>query len=416
MLKVPHLHLPNWSNIAKELLLTFVGTTLSIVLTFGTALYLDKKQQRADGRQTAMMLIHDMENSAEKFEQYAQKEEERYKATQYVIENSDHLDAISSDTLREAYFYITQYTRTALYQYDDANEKLYLSEQDVWKNIDNASFLDVAQRFFYWRRTCYETLNADDDFRKPISYDELIDYCNSSANIGFSYVKFLTPRIKRPEVTSYINGFHARVRELTSNATTMREFAKRCKFLMDISDDELASYLQHRKHGGHALKKRKLIGQWTARDDMNTTNLTEFKIDNTMQTTAIQHVAHPYYLGRVDISFTSSGTWQIKGDSLIMWVSNYYEYSIDSTHIHILPDKQQEVRELFAKWENLLQEEQAKCSPDSIERDAWAAFMDASGRKIEAWRTNAPDPSSSSSSSSSDSSSPSESIFYLIKK
>ena len=408
-----HFRIPNWSGIAKELLLTFVGTTLSIVLTFGTALYLDKKQQRADGRQTAMMLIHDMENSAEKFEQYAKKEEEYYKATQYVIEHSDHLNAISTDTLREAYFYITQYTRTPLYQYDDANEKLYLSEQDVWKNIDNATFLDVSQRFFYWRRTCYMTLNTDDEFRKPVSYDELMDYCNETQDLGFNYVKFLTPRLKWPEVTNYINGFYARARELTSNATTMREYAKRCKFLMDITDDELASYLQHRKHGGHALKKRKLIGQWTARDDMNTTNITEFKIDNTLHTSAIQHVAHPYFVGRVDICYTNSGTWQIKGDSLITWISNYYEYSIDTTHIHIMPDKQQEARELFAKWENLLKQDQAKCNSDSVERDAWAAFMDGSGRKIEAWRTNTPDPSASSESTDS---SPSESIFYLIKK
>ena len=37
---------PKQNGIFKELLLTFIGTTLSIVLTFGTAQYLERKQLR----------------------------------------------------------------------------------------------------------------------------------------------------------------------------------------------------------------------------------------------------------------------------------------------------------------------------------------------------------------------------------
>ena len=54
--------MPKWqairsANWAKELLMTFAGATLSIILTFGTAHVLDEKQQREDGRQTAMMVM-----------------------------------------------------------------------------------------------------------------------------------------------------------------------------------------------------------------------------------------------------------------------------------------------------------------------------------------------------------------------
>ena len=405
----PHIHTPKLGSIAKELALTFVATTLSIVLTFGTAMYLERKELRADGRQTAMMIIHDMETSAQAFEEYAKNEEEWFKATQYVIEHYNNLDKIAQDTLKLAYLYITRYSRTPIYQYDDANEKLYLSEQDVWKNIDNATFLDVAQRFFYWRRTYYEVINADEDFVRPISYDELMAYCNENMEVGFDYPNYLRTRLKRPAVTWYLNNFHARVRALASYSANMQDFAKRCKFLMDISDDELATYLHKRKHGGHPLKKRKLIGQWTVRDDMNTTNITEFNSDNTMHTTSIQHVAHPFYVGRVNICFTSHGKWKIKGDSLIMWESNYYEYSIDTTQIHILPGKQKEVQDDIAYWENIIKTEQAQCNPDSIERDAWAAYMDGTGRRIEAWR-------SDDANQSSDSNDHPETIFYLIKK
>ena len=65
-LKRIRIRMPKWQAIrsadwAKELLMTFIGATLSIILTFGTAHFLDQKQQREDGRQTAMMVIHDME-------------------------------------------------------------------------------------------------------------------------------------------------------------------------------------------------------------------------------------------------------------------------------------------------------------------------------------------------------------------
>ena len=49
----------------KELSLTFIATTISIVLTFGTAQYFEHKQKLADGRLMAMMVIHDMDNTVE---------------------------------------------------------------------------------------------------------------------------------------------------------------------------------------------------------------------------------------------------------------------------------------------------------------------------------------------------------------
>ena len=69
---------------AKELLLSFIGTTLSIVLTFGTAHFVEQKQNREAGRQTAMMVIHDIENTADLFTSWEKEEEEREK-TYYMV-------------------------------------------------------------------------------------------------------------------------------------------------------------------------------------------------------------------------------------------------------------------------------------------------------------------------------------------
>ena len=306
-------HKMGWSGIAKELVLTFVGTTLSIVLTFGTAHYFEQRQLHADGRQTAMMVIHDMENCAKQFEQYAKIEEEQFKMTQYVIGQMDRLDSIPNDTLSSAYLYITQYSKTA-FTYDDSNEKLFLSSQDVWKNINNATFIDIAQRFFYARRNFYDALNNSDVFTKPIPHAELRVYYDTATTLGFDYVAFLSERLTRPNVAYYVNGFQQRIRDLTEYSTYMQEYAKRCKFIMDISDSELKEYLEQRKHGGHPLKRNKLIGTWITRDDMNSYDYMEFKDNNTLLSTTIYHLAHSYYVGRADVKYVYSGTWEIKGD------------------------------------------------------------------------------------------------------
>ena len=52
------------TNIVKELVLTTIATTISIILTFGTAHYFEQKQKKADARLMAMMVIYDMDNTA----------------------------------------------------------------------------------------------------------------------------------------------------------------------------------------------------------------------------------------------------------------------------------------------------------------------------------------------------------------
>ncbi len=75
------------SSMMKELLMTFIGTTLSIVLTFGTADYIDKKEKKNLGRQTAMMVIHDMDNTVELLKEFGKEEKNGIEMARYVRRN-----------------------------------------------------------------------------------------------------------------------------------------------------------------------------------------------------------------------------------------------------------------------------------------------------------------------------------------
>ncbi|MBO6080704.1 MAG: hypothetical protein J6P54_07050, partial [Bacteroidales bacterium] len=49
----------------KDLLMTFIATTFSIVLTFGTAALIDKRQKEKSKRQMVMYVLYDMNRSIE---------------------------------------------------------------------------------------------------------------------------------------------------------------------------------------------------------------------------------------------------------------------------------------------------------------------------------------------------------------
>ena len=96
--------MPKFSNLNKkswlsELGMVFMGTTISIVLTFGTAHIIDKYEKKKAGRQMAIMVIHDIDNTVQKFRSYALEEEANYKMVQDVMMNIDSRSTISEDSV-----------------------------------------------------------------------------------------------------------------------------------------------------------------------------------------------------------------------------------------------------------------------------------------------------------------------------
>ena len=54
----------------KDLLMTFLATTFSIVLTFGTAALIDKRQKEKNKRQMVMYVLYDMNRSLDMVEKF----------------------------------------------------------------------------------------------------------------------------------------------------------------------------------------------------------------------------------------------------------------------------------------------------------------------------------------------------------
>ncbi len=73
----------------KGFLTSLMGTTISILLTFGTSALVESKQKADTQRQTAMMVIHDIDVCIDQMEEMAKDEEKMNNAMQYVLAHQD---------------------------------------------------------------------------------------------------------------------------------------------------------------------------------------------------------------------------------------------------------------------------------------------------------------------------------------
>ena len=72
----------------KSVLTSVLGTTISILLTFGTSALIERKVKADVQRQTAMMVIHDIDVCVAQMEEMAKDEEERNNAVHNALGQS----------------------------------------------------------------------------------------------------------------------------------------------------------------------------------------------------------------------------------------------------------------------------------------------------------------------------------------
>ena len=124
---------------ARELLMTVLGTSISIVLTFGTAAWLDRRQQEKNRQQTALMVISNIEVFAQNM---------RF-VDSTLVEWSETLKRISAlprdSVLRlnhdEAYAFLAAIGRGVLLQRDKTAENIFSNDISTWRDVDNMLFI-----------------------------------------------------------------------------------------------------------------------------------------------------------------------------------------------------------------------------------------------------------------------------------
>lgn len=372
-------------TMVKELMMTFIGTTLSIILTFGTAHYVDQRNAKATGRQTAMMVIHDMDNTTKLLKDMAKEEEKYYKITKYLIENMDEIDSLSEDTMYYIFDYITSSSENDKpFVVDESSEKVFLSSQDSWKNINNAAFIDAVHDFYALRHTHDDIINNSPYFRKPVDSDATYLYFLEHAEDDINYNQIIKLFAEKKDVIYYLENASYRQRYFSQLAEETQRISDRCKFTMGITDEELEEYVENQTRTGRSVMEHELIGKWSFRNSDEAYAALEFLEDHTLKNKGKRFYYNPAYTGHLDISTVSNGTWELQGDSLIICLDHRFEYKIDSTHIKSKPGKEKDFERTIREYNEFYKEKQDERKKEKEkERTAFYATINPSGNKIE---------------------------------
>ena len=158
-----------WGGWWRELLVSFLGTTLSIVLTFGISALQDHYEHEAAKRNTAMMTILDVEESIRLLEQVINETDNGFQACRYVLNHLEQIDSLPAQTLGDAFEYLVEGSPLA---FEDSKEKMFLYSQDSWANLDNVSFMNNLQSFFNSRRQLEKMVTSSTFWTKHIADQE----------------------------------------------------------------------------------------------------------------------------------------------------------------------------------------------------------------------------------------------------
>lgn len=387
--RMPHIGQKGKSgSVVRELLLTTIATTISIVLTFGGSAYFEQKKKKSDARLMAMMVIHDMENTALLLRQASEQAVQQAEPAHYVWENFYRLDDIGEDTLKLALSYIVEESSEhKQFPLDEASEKIFLSSQETWKNIDNPGFIDAVQHFYVERHQIFNFINSSPSFRKPISSEEdfrVLANCKDPMHwFRLSLLDRLREFLPRNDVQLYLTYSYGRQGALKNYARNFEQAITKCKFMMGITDEELDAYVKSQEQAGYSPKESELVGKWYLQKEKEVEVYYELANNHEFRKIALNHVSNPDFTGLAEFTRSEKGTWELRDDSLCIVYESGQKFHLDASNIKAKPGKEAETKGFIEYWTNYGAEVEKTSAIGQTEVENIAVSIDRTGTKME---------------------------------
>jgi hypothetical protein len=348
-----------FNGTVKELLLTIIGTTISIVLTFGTSAWLENKEQQQARRLLAMTIINDIDQSLTVIRNRLSIEERGYAVTNYLQHNIDRLESIPDDTLFIFFNYITTCHFNTKEEFKKTNENIFNSSQESWRTLNDRKFLDNVMTFYNARNMLEKQSKESIYFQKPVTKEEeyQIFMLNNHFETRETFLLLCRNLLQSNSVSNYVSNSEKRT-ELYKTILSYADVNEENKFLMNISEEDMERFNNNTYMTVRPVKETQLIGTWeSVLTDGQESVIFEFLEDHTFTTRRSHNIKHPFFLGTMVLNITMHGTWSIEGDSLVK------KYDTDKIKME-LDDKDvtpfSENAELVARMEDDLCGEQGK--------------------------------------------------------
>ena len=374
----------------QQFLISVLGTSIGVALTFIASGMVERRNKEQAQRLTAIMVIHDIDNTIDILKSWKEQEEEGRKLLLYVQEHKDHKEPLPSDTLSQVFDLLVKFNSDD-YRFDTSKEKIFNSDVDIWQNLGNMKFIDNVQDIFNERQRFLELTNATEWFCKPIPQEDYMQIVMENHTTEKDYDaklwSFLKTKLQEKRVAYYISVSNYRVSSLGDYINRFNLLNDENKFMMGITDREMEDYVNSITNKGIALSKAALPGHWMF---MNKEQRLEYDFYSDYSFSITNNVLSefrrtPYGSGIIKATLMYDGTWSLQGDSLIMAMdANTVDVHMDSSGIEVKENKQDSLAIMMNAYRDYFYEAaKEKMSSKESERIAYKVRMDSSKDKME---------------------------------
>ena len=372
----------------QRFLISVLGTAIGVALTFVVNGMVGRRNKEQAQRLTAIMVIHDIDETIDIIKSKVKPEEDRGRMLKYILEHRDHLENVSTDTLYSAT--IAMVENATPFRFDTSKENIFNSDLDTWQNLGNMKFIDNIQSFFYDRHEFEEWYNFSESWHRPIPRDEYLQLFMGQGWMTMERVReillpYLKEKLYDKRVTYFIDVTNYRLQDLHQKSEGWKNMNEENKFLMGISDRELEDYINSMVVEGDRVTKRNLTGNWTMAMGENSYINYDFSPDHgfSVESVIYDEGIWESWSGSYTIRSTYSGIWEMKGDSVILspgpHTAEEFQFELDDSGLEPKEGKRDDMDSWLTKArERYLKE----CLEISESRRAFHSRMDSSHDKM----------------------------------
>ena len=227
------------SSMLRELLLTTLATTISIVLTFGTAAFLEHKQQEKNRRQITLMVISDIYDFARVMERADTAYLIPWKESLLEMKTMprDSLIMLDDEVVLQNYW--NALGQGAMLPRDHTAQNLFSSDISIWRDVDNYNFVKFIGKCYYR----IEALNNNFDTEIRRKTDNYTLFLKGVDQIPDSLQ--LVSFIEMPEVRSFIEEYtQSFIPYFERTIKDLDDAVEQSCEMMGISQEELEEFMR----------------------------------------------------------------------------------------------------------------------------------------------------------------------------
>ena len=199
----------------KQLLLSFVATTISIALTFGTAAFLEHRKKEANKREMVMMILIDFDKSIAQLEALDSSAVAAFEAQLSIIEHPETFENSKIELISLEADCKSEPSKTV--------ESIFSSNIETINTLGNIIFAEKVSGFYLNRQQLYNIM-------KEASQEAF----NEEDGITTSF-----ENLKKHNLSNLIF-------LCESFTSKLKEINEQCKQMMNVTDAEIAAFKSER--------------------------------------------------------------------------------------------------------------------------------------------------------------------------